>query len=200
MFCANSDKRLSVLFAMKISHRISTTERERVLLCQFVPELFKPNGGFDLALGPQQRNHFSKYGDFGICAFQQGPGSGNCPTDYLKEASAVWHPFHHDFRENFGSVQRNVPSLPTGLLGVQTASRQPMLKSVAGHLGGDDDCSIAGAESGTDKVTQRFNERKALVIEINNMLASKLTVSLPLKRQIPRARAQIAGSHFDSPA
>ena len=57
-----------------------------------------------------------------------------------------------------------------------------MLKSFAVYLGGNDDRSIAGAESGTDKVTQRFKERIALLIEVNDMLTLKRTVGPPLKR------------------
>jgi hypothetical protein len=50
------------------------------------------------------------------------------------------------------------------------------------NLGGNDNRSSAGAESRADKVAQHFEERIALLIEVNNMVASKLTVSLSLKR------------------
>src|SRR5271165_423406 len=131
-----------------------------------------------------------------MLAFEDSPGSDNCPTKCLDEASAVWHAFHHDFRENFGSVHLNVPSLLASLLDVQTASRQLMFKSIAMYFCGNDDSSPASSESRTDRATQGCYERVVLLIEANHMLAN---LAVRARRKPPR-RSQNAGSHIESPA
>src|ERR1700735_213463 len=59
---ANFQKRLAVLLAMKSSHWVGATKRERVRFRQIVPQLLESNRGRMLSVCPQQGHHFSEHG------------------------------------------------------------------------------------------------------------------------------------------
>src|SRR6266404_292757 len=85
MFGADFQKRGGMRFVMKASYGIGAMEREGVATSQIIPELLESYGSVDVALRPEQSDHFAEGDDARLLANGGGAGAGKDGANYSGE-------------------------------------------------------------------------------------------------------------------
>src|SRR5205814_5684144 len=87
----------------KAGFRISAEQRKRVALADLVPEVFEPDGGAVIALGPHQRDHFAEGADLSAIAPRPVEEIGH----YGSKAILVGPTVDHELRQRFLGIEAN---------------------------------------------------------------------------------------------
>ena len=107
---ADARERCPVPLVVEASHRIRTEQGKRHRRSERVPQLFETNGGFGMALRPQQRDHLAERTHAPALAAACRRG-GHDASDDVAEPRRIQCPVDHQRGKRRGRVQRNVASI-----------------------------------------------------------------------------------------
>src|SRR6478672_4178061 len=89
-------------------HRVCAIQREVVSDCEVVPESLQRDGGGDVPLVPEHRDHLAED------AYAAVSGPLDQATDDVEESGPIRDPLHHELRQELGGVDGQIPAFGRG--------------------------------------------------------------------------------------